>query len=188
MANATTSRVVPRRITGDAVRLVLGRLRGLTAIAVMSIIGIGISIYLTSVHYAKVPLFCSTSGVIDCASVLKSPYGVVPGTQLPITFPGIVWFVVSGGIAVWVLLAAMRGMPPPMWWSNALKGWGIIGLFSILYLIYAEIVKLHHICAWCTVIHALVVLTLFVALMQDTTMPTLPAQSGAIKTLSLIHI
>ncbi|MBA3826033.1 MAG: vitamin K epoxide reductase family protein [Ktedonobacterales bacterium] len=184
MANATARGAAPRPITRETAQLVLRRMPGLAAVVVMAVIGIVISIYLTSVHYAKVPLVCSASGTIDCASVLKSPYGLVPGTQIPITFPGMLWFVVSGGIAAWVLLAAMRGTRPPTWWSGALQGWGILGLLSILYLVYAEIVKLHHICAWCTIIHTLVLATLIVAYMQDTTIPTLPNRKSAGKVVA----
>ncbi len=179
MANVPSAQATSRPITADAARLVLRRMPGLASVVVMAVIGIGISIYLTTVHYAKVPLICSATGTVDCASVLKSPYGLVPGTSLPITFPGMLWFAVAGGIAGMVLLAAMRGTRPPAWWSTALKGWGIVGFLSIFYLIYAEIVKLHHICAWCTVIHTLVVATLIVAYMQDTTIPTLPLRKGA---------
>jgi uncharacterized membrane protein len=178
MANVTVRKTAPRPITGDAVRLLVRRMPGLASIVVMAVIGVVISIYLTSVHYAKVPLVCSATGTIDCASVLKSPYGLVPGTQLPITFPGMLWFLVSGGLAGWVLLSGMRGTRPPTWWPRALQAWGIVGLLSILYLVYAEIVKLHHICAWCTIVHTLVLATLIAAFMQDTTIPALPGSKG----------
>ena len=182
MAKVTLAQAAPQRISGDNAKLVLRRMPGLAAVVIMAVIGVGISLYLTSVHYQRVPLICSASGTVDCAPVLQSQYGVIPGTKLPITFPGLLWFLVSGGIALWVLLAAMRGNQPPAWWSNALKSWGVVGLLSILYLVYAEIVKLHHICAWCTIVHTLVLATLIVAFMQDTTIPTLPSRRAGVAT------
>ncbi|HEX6122879.1 MAG TPA: vitamin K epoxide reductase family protein, partial [Ktedonobacterales bacterium] len=82
---------------------------GLAALIGMAIVGIGISIYLTTVHYAGVAPICSTTGVIDCARVTSSQWSVVPGTQLPITIPGMLWFLVSGALAVALLRARTRG-------------------------------------------------------------------------------
>src|SRR6266567_4204408 len=67
---------------------------------VLSLIGAGISIYLTSVHYENVPLLCSTSGLIDCSRVLSSTYSVVPGTTVPISVPGLLWCIVSASLAI----------------------------------------------------------------------------------------
>ena len=48
---------------------------------VLALLGVGISIYLTLVHYDQkdVPLVCSTRGFINCENVLTSPYALVPG-------------------------------------------------------------------------------------------------------------
>ncbi len=151
-----------------------------SVIILSAVIGIGISLYLTEVHYQAVPLICSTSGYVDCASVLKSRFGVVPGTAIPITFPGILWFLVSGGLALTDLVARIRNQAPPTWLYRAQAAWGAVGIVSILYLIYAEIVVLHHLCAWCTGVHALVVLTFMLALyqMQDAPAPVKPAPAA----------
>ena len=143
---------------------VLKRERGAVAILLMALVGIGIAIYLTAVHYAHVPLVCSTSGAIDCAPVLTSSYSVVPGTQLPITVPGMLWFVVSGGLAVVSLVRALQDRPEPDRLRLALLLWAAAGLLFVLYLVYAELVQLRHICAWCTGIHLLTLLTFLVAL------------------------
>lgn len=55
---------------------------------VFAIADAGIAIYLTTVHYAQVPLLCSAQGVVNCELVTSSGYSVVPGTALPITLPG----------------------------------------------------------------------------------------------------
>ena len=52
-----------------------------------AVVGLGISTYLTTLHYAGVAPICTTNGFINCGSVLKSSYSVVPGTSIPVTVP-----------------------------------------------------------------------------------------------------
>src|SRR5260370_35040054 len=73
---------------------------GQALLFLLSLVGAGIAIYLTTVHYEHTPLICSASGVIDCARVLSSSYSVIPGTTVPITIPGLAWCVVSGALAL----------------------------------------------------------------------------------------
>src|SRR5579859_5704287 len=117
---------------------------------ILSVAGIGISIYLTIVHYSGAGLVCSTSGLINCERVLSSPYSLVPFTSLPITLPGMLWFLVSGALA----LTAGR-MPAhrqrQMYIAEVV--WAVLGLFSVFYLVFAEIVKVQAIYVWCTVVH-----------------------------------
>ena len=140
----------------------LQRSGGQIAWLILSLLGIGISIYLTVVHYQGVPLVCSTTGLIDCESVLSSAYSVVPGTTVPITIPGLLWFVVSGGLALisWLRLSGERRL------MLAELLWAVLGLLTVFYLVYAEIVVLHKICAWCTVIHAIILALLLLAVIQ----------------------
>lgn len=152
---------------------------GAVALLLMAVAGVGIAIYLTAVHYAHVPLVCSTSGVIDCGPVLKSEFSVVPGTQLPITVPGLLWFVVSGALAGVSLTCALRDRSEPDRLRLAQLLWSAVGLLFVLYLVYAELVRLRHICAWCTGIHILTLLTFLVALarwqnglLPETTVPS----------------
>ena len=60
----------------------LQRYRGQLLLLLLSLVGVGISVYLTAVHYENVPLVCSASGIVDCARVLSSPFSVVPGTAI----------------------------------------------------------------------------------------------------------
>ena len=159
---------------------VLKRERGAAALLLMAFVGVGIAVYLTAVHYAHVPLVCSTSGAIDCGPVLKSEFSVVPGTQLPITVPGLLWFVVSGAFAAVALGSALRDRPEPDRLRLAQLLWSAVGLLFVLYLVYAELVRLRHICAWCTGIHVLTLLTFLVALArwQESYLPETAAASG----------
>jgi uncharacterized membrane protein len=130
----------------------------------MAIAGIAISGYLTAVHYAKVPLACPTTGVINCQLVTSSAYSVVPGTAIPITIPGMLWFAISGGLAGVALVRVWQGPPELPQLRLAQLLWGAAGLLFVLYLVYAEIVVLHKLCEWCTVVHLLTLGTFLVAL------------------------
>lgn len=140
------------------------RAPSLTAIVVMAVIGCIIAVYLTAVHAAAVPLICSTTGLVDCATVLKSAYAEIPGTHLPITLPGLLWFGVSGGLAIASATWLWKNAAEPQWLRQALAAWGGSGLLTVLYLVYVEIVQLHHLCLWCTVVHFLIFATFLLAL------------------------
>lgn len=128
----------------------------------LALIGIGISIYLTSVHYENVPLVCSHSGLIDCARVLASAYSVVPGTTIPISVPGLAWCVVAGALA----FSVWKFGEDYYWTRVAQFVWTLIGMVTVLYLVYVEIVKLRTICAWCTGLHVIILVMLIVAILQ----------------------
>lgn len=142
----------------------LRRERGLTALVAMAVAGIGIAAYLTSVHYLDVPLACPANTLINCAQVTSSAYSVVPGTQIPITIPGLLWFIVSGGLAVVALVRAADERPEPERLRLYHLVWGAAGLLFVLYLVYCEIVLLHRLCEWCTVVHVLTLATFLIAL------------------------
>lgn len=134
------------------------------AIIAFAVAGIGIAIYLTIVHYAKVPLACSTGGVVDCNAVTRSVYSSVGSTGLPITVPGMAWFVISAGMAAAAILAASGRIATPARLLTAQLVWGLLGVVFVLYLIYVEAALLHKLCEWCTGIHVLVILTFLVTL------------------------
>ena len=113
--------------------------------------GLGISIYLTAVHYAGVPLACPANGTINCEAVLSSRYAVIAGTNVPTSAAGIAWFAVSA------LLWTRRA-------DRIQLAWSALGLVTVLFLVYVEIVQLGAVCIWCSAAHILVVLIFLVAL------------------------
>jgi uncharacterized membrane protein len=136
----------------------------------LALLGTGIALYLTFVHYENTPLVCSESGVINCAQVLSSSYAVVPGTSLPITLPGIGWCVVSIALAVTGLYAGTGLHQRRI--QVAQFAWALPGLLAVLYLVYVEIVRLHTICAWCTGFHVLALLMFLITLVQLQSLPS----------------
>jgi uncharacterized membrane protein len=138
------------------------RSRGQILLFVLSLASIAISIYLTSVHYAKVPLICSTNGLIDCASVLSSSYSVVPGTTIPITIPGLAWGLAMAALA----FASWRLWPERRDLRIAEFILSLLAMVGVLYLVYAELVHLHHICAWCTGLHVIILIMFLITMLN----------------------
>jgi len=121
------------------------------AAILVSVAGIAVSIYLTMLHYAGVVPACPASGPINCEAVLSSRYALIAGTSIPTSAAGIVWFAISAGL--WARA--------PGWGHVA---WALIGLATVVYLLFVEIVLLGAICLWCTAVHALVVILVVIAL------------------------
>ena len=139
----------------------------------LSVAGIGIALYLTTVHYENVPLVCSTRGFVDCSFVLSSPYSVIPGTTVPITVPGLAWGIVSTALAIAALRLSSTGVIHRAPTFVALRNiyiaqfvWSLVGMLTALYLVYVEIVKLHTICAWCTGMHVIILVMFLITLVQ----------------------
>ena len=117
--------------------------------------GVAVSIYLTAVHYMGSPLACPTGAVLNCEVVLSSSHAFIPGTQLPTAAAGILWFAVSG--ALWLRPFGLLQFV-----------WSGVGLFTVLYLVFVEIVRLGAICLWCTAAHVLVLVIFLAAITQWT--------------------
>jgi uncharacterized membrane protein len=151
--------------TGARLLLLVQRAPGLVAMLLMALLGLGISIYLTVIHYQGAGVaFCSTTGVVNCNKVTSSGNSVLFGSTIPITIPGMIWFIVSGGMALVALLVIWRNRREPARLRGAQLLWGIMGMAFVLYLVYAEIVLLHTLCEWCTVVHLLTFATFLLAL------------------------
>lgn len=121
----------------------------------LGVIGLGISLYLTVVHYAQgqVPLVCATSGIVDCAQVTSSAASMIG--PVPVAALGILWFI--------VLLALIATDA-----SGVLRlAWTAGGVAFVVYLIYAELFLIGTMCLWCTAVHV-VVLGLFLLVVAQT--------------------
>ena len=109
------------------------------------------SIYLTVLHFVGFAPACPATGPVNCEAVLSSPYAVIAGTTVPTSAAGIAWFAVSA--VLWV-----RGF------GRVQLAWSVLGLVTVLYLVFVEIVRIGAICLWCTAAHALVLAVLLIAL------------------------
>jgi|ERR1700682_5395475 len=124
---------------------------------IAALAGIGVSVYLT-VEHAATALACPATGVVNCEAVVSSSYGVIGGSNVPTSAAGIAWFAVSAG------LGAALWRRPHLLVARLQLAWAAIGLATVLYLVYVEIVKLGAICLWCTAAHVLVLLIFLIAL------------------------
>jgi uncharacterized membrane protein len=127
--------------------------------ALASLAGLGVSVYLTTVHYSAIPLVCTTSGTVNCERVLSSGYAVIAGSALPTSAAGIVWFAVSEALAI----AQLTGRASRLM-TRLQVAWSALGLLTVLFLVFVEIVILGAICLWCTAAHALVLATFLLAI------------------------
>jgi uncharacterized membrane protein len=131
---------------------------------VLSLAGLGMSIYMTIAHYTSTNiLVCSNKGYIDCAKVTTSPESMVFNV-FPVAVLGLAFYVFMTAINTpW----AWRSGIAAIWWARLA---GIItGIGFVLYLIYAEVIQIGNLCLDCTTVHVITFL-LFVVLIFAATM------------------
>jgi uncharacterized membrane protein len=116
---------------------------------ILSLAGLGVSIYLTITHYSTaVSLACPDTGAVNCEKVTTSPESIVFGVPLAVL-----------GLAFFVFMVAVNN---PLGWRSPLRIVHlarllsvIIGIGFVVYLIYVELFKVSAICLWCTSVHAI---------------------------------
>ena len=115
---------------------------------ILSVYGLGASIYLTLAHYdSSISLVCSGKGVVNCEAVTTSPESMVFGV-LPVAVLGLAFYVFMVAVnSPW----SWRLTQHVVRWARF--GSVIVGMGFVLYLIYAEIDQIHAICLWCTSVH-----------------------------------
>ena len=133
--------------------------RGALALLAISLCGIAISVYLTIAHYSGAPLACIQQGIVDCGAVTTSSFSVIGDTGIPISIPGLLWFVVGAVVAA----AAVRGTDgAPL--RIGYFVWTVGGILVVLYLVRAELVVIGRICEWCSVLHVLIAISFLIAI------------------------
>jgi uncharacterized membrane protein len=128
---------------------------------VLSLFGLGVSIYLTVDHFAKVPLVCSDTGVINCQKVTTS--GESYFVHIPVALLGLIFF------------TAMVALNSPWAWRSQDRRVHLVRLVAVcvgmgfaLWLMSAEALIIHNICLWCTSVH---VITFFLFVLILATVP-----------------
>lgn len=112
----------------------------------LSLLGLGLSIYLTYTHFHPGALVCSTSGFINCAKVTTSAQSRVFG--VPVAILGLANYVAMTAInSPWAWRAPWR------WVHVARFVWAVVAMCFVLWLVYAEIIIIGNICEYCTLVH-----------------------------------
>ena len=123
---------------------------------VLSLIGLGISAYLTFTHFEGVKfLACSAHGVVDCGVVTTSAQSVFLGIPVAVL-----------GLGNYVVLSALNspwGWRAKAYWIHVARFvLVIVSMAFVLWLVAAELLIINHICLWCTGVHVVTFLMLIV--------------------------
>lgn len=120
------------------------------ATLVLSLYGLGASIYLTIAHYdTNVRLACSDNGLVNCQAVTSSSESMVFGI-FPVAVLGLAFFLFMVAInSPWGW--RLSELQPVVRWGRL--GSVIVGMGFVIYLIYAELIQINAICLWCTTVH-----------------------------------
>jgi uncharacterized membrane protein len=131
------------------------------ASSLLSLAGLGIAVYLTVAHFAKVPLACSDTGLVNCEKVTTSAQSYFLG--IPVAVLGLGFYVVMVALnSPWAWRAADRRVH--MVRLALLVG----GICFALYLVACELLIIGNICLWCTSVH---VVTFVLFVLVVTTVP-----------------
>jgi len=112
----------------------------------LSIYGLGASIYLTITHFQPKALACVSNGTFNCEKVTQSPQSEIFG--IPVAMLGLVFFV---PMLLLCLPAAWRSADRRV--HLARLALSVTGVGMILYLIVAELFIIKSICPWCSSVH-----------------------------------
>ncbi len=130
----------------------------------LAFVGMGISAYLSFVHFNGLPLYCEGAG--GCHTVQSSEYATVLG--VPVALLGFILYasifaasvIGLGGAGVWISgWAADRA--PFMVFGLALSGVLYSG-----YLTWLELYRIHAVCAWCVASASLLASIFVIATVQ----------------------
>jgi uncharacterized membrane protein len=153
------------------------------ATGVLALIGVALSVYLTITHLEPKALFCSDSGIVNCAAVTSSAQSKVFGI-FPVAELGLAFYVVMAVLCTpwaWRMQRVLRLGPVSI--GNRELRWirlaGIIlGMGFVLYLVFVELIQLKQICVYCTGVH-IATFFLFVLIVFDSVFRQAPANSAA---------
>jgi uncharacterized membrane protein len=126
----------------DETALGLGGLMRWGALAVLAVVGMGVSAYLTYTHYADTPVTCLVGH--GCQTVQKSEYATIAGVPVALL----------GGLAAAALLAValsrLGGLPLAVEWASlAVLALTTAAVAFAAYLTYVELFVLEAICIYC---------------------------------------
>lgn len=117
---------------------------------VLCVLGLAVAVYLTWAHFdASVQLACPETGIINCERVTQSSYSELFGI-FPVAVLGLAFFVFMLPLQLpWAWRSTNR-------WIRAVRMAScVVGVAFVLWLLYAELIRIRHICLYCTSVHVL---------------------------------
>lgn len=135
----------------------------------LSLYGLGASIYLTYTHFAGVAPVCANNGTFNCEAVTTSAESMVFGV-FPVAVLGLAFYIFMSVInspAGWRLKHPLVG--------RVRLGSVIVGMCFVLYLVYAEVIQINAICLWCTSVHIVTFLIFVILVYRAAIAPAKPA-------------
>jgi len=168
-------RLRAERVHEEIVDTVEGPDRPWRSLALMGIAlaGIGVSVYVTILHYAHIAPVCSDTGAINCGRVLTSPQSVF--LRIPVPVYGLVFFVA-------MLVACVPKLwHTTIWWVPWVRlGMSVVGILFALRLIYEELFVIRSLCLWCTAAHVLsfAMFVIIVTGWEDATLDVVPRNAS----------
>lgn len=124
-------------------------------VRLLALAGLGVATYLTIAHYdTKVALVCPENSTINCAEVTTSPESVLFG--IPVAVLGLAYYAVQAVLAWLPRRMQFRGLEM----GRLVLAIGAMGF--VLYLVWAEVVRIGAICLWCTSVHVITLVFLLV--------------------------
>ena len=140
---------------GNSARVASRALRSTTL--VLSLVGLGLSTYLSVAHFAGTQILaCSSGGFVDCAQVTTSAQSYL--LHIPVAFYGLPFF-----LGLTLLSLPWAWNPRSSWTAPTRYALVTVGVLMVAYLVYAELAVIGAICIYCTGVH-LTTLALFVIL------------------------
>jgi uncharacterized membrane protein len=120
----------------------------------LSVYGLGASIYLTITHFEPKALACVSNSQFNCEKVTQSPQSEIFG--IPVAMLGLAFFV-----PMLVLCLPVAWRATQRWVHLVRLALSVTGVGMIIYLISAELFVIKAICLWCSSVH-IATLALFI--------------------------
>src|SRR6478752_6756607 len=124
------------------------------AMTVLTVLGLGVAMYLTYIHYAGIKPLCGRNGG-GCEVVQTSEYSKLAG--VPVALIGLI-----GYIAILGSLLAPQNETTRF----ATVAFTVVGFGFSAYLTYRELFSIHHICEYCVASAVIVTILMCLAVLR----------------------
>ncbi|MGN6161778.1 MAG: vitamin K epoxide reductase family protein [Marmoricola sp.] len=134
----------------------------------LAIAGLGVSLYLAIEHArGSTSLACPDTGLFNCHLVTTSTYSELAG--MPVAYLGFAFYL--GAMVLFSPWTWRLGHPILRWLR---LGAVLTGVAMVLYLVWAELYRIHGICLWCTSVHLITFLLFALTVLSEAAGPIEP--------------